>query len=162
MIFEGIAIGILTNLFSPENIQKIYDRLRKKKRTQKIEIKDIRKFWKIYRTSELELKDGMLIKIKGTLSKYAPMIIGDPKEKRELHEQYRKKLDKEKVKETSVIDPILSLTSGNTVWRINPIGDFIYFGLYQGIARNSIPVFVRNDYYSSIEGIFLKMIIRTV
>lgn len=156
MVFEGVAIALLTNFLKPEIVQKICDKLRMKKRKPKIEINDIRKFWKICGINEYELKEGTLITIKGTISKYAPMIVGDPKKKRELHKQYRKELVKEKVKQISVIDPMLSLTSGNTVWRIKPIGEYIYLGLYQGIARNSVPVFVEKDYYYSIEGIFFK------
>ena len=156
--FESVAEGIIASL-APAAIQKTWERIKKKKTRSEVEIKSIRKFWKIYRRSlrigEPELREGTLITLKGTLSKYAPMIIGDPIRKRELHKEYRKKLSERKVENTDAIDPKLSLTSGNTVWRIK-MSDFVYLGLYQGIVRNSIPVFVKKEYYESIEGIFFK------
>lgn len=156
--FESVVEGIAASL-APVIIQKTWERIKKKKTRSYVEIKSVRKFWKIYRRSfrigEPELREGMLITLKGTLSKYAPMIIGDPIKKRELHKEYRKKLSERKVDDMNTVDPKLSLTSGNTVWRIK-MGDFVYLGLYQGIVRNSIPVFVKKEYYESIEGIFFK------
>ena len=156
--FESVVERIIASL-APAAIQKTWERIKKKKTGSEVEIKSVRRFWKMYRKSsrigEPELREGMLITLKGTLSKYAPMIIGDPIKKRELHKEYRKKLSERKVEDTDRIDPKLSLTSGNTVWRIK-IGDFVYLGLYQGIVRNSIPVFVKKEYYESIEGIFFK------
>ncbi len=150
MLFESVIAGILTNFLTPEVIHGIWKRLSERKRRPTIEVSSVRRFWKMCRRSKYELREGMVVTIRGTLSKYAPMIVGDPRSKRDLHKEYRKKLKGENA------DPMLSLTSGNTVWRIKPLGDLVYLGLYQGIARNSIPIFVKMDYYSSIEGIFFK------
>ncbi|RJS84421.1 hypothetical protein CW713_02675 [Methanophagales archaeon] len=160
MLFETVITGILVNVLNPKTIREIWERLKKREKRSEIEIRDIRKFWKISR--EEELREGMYVTIKGTLSKYAPMTIGDPKVKREEHRKYRRtllELEKESKKPESItrtVDPMLSFTSGNTIWRIKPLGNLVHLGLYQGIVRNSIPVFIEEKYYEKVEGIFFK------
>jgi len=89
---------------APATIQKTWERIKKKKTRSEVEIKSIRKFWKMYRRSlrigEPELREGTLITLRDKLSKYAPMIIGDPIRKRELHKEYREKLSERKVEDT--------------------------------------------------------------
>lgn len=117
--------------------------------------KNVLEFWRASRREEL--KSGMYIKIKGTLSKYGPMIIGDPKLKREKHREFRRTLlEKAQPGSLSIydVDPILSLTAGETFWRFEPLNNLVYLGLYQGMIRNSIPVFMKEEYYEKIEVFF--------
>lgn len=124
-------------------------------RGPKKEYKSVQEFCKASRRGEL--KSGMDVTIKGTLSKYGPMIIGDPKLKRERHREFRRTLlEKAQPGAISIyaVDPILSLTAGETFWRFEPLNNLVYAGLYQGMIRNSVPVFIEEGYYEKVERFF--------
>ena len=115
----------------------------------KFNYKSVREFWAASRGDEL--RAGAYVTVKGTLSKYGPMIIGDPRLKREKHLEYRRTLlEKEKFGAESAytVNPALSLTAAQTVWRFEPLDNLVYLGLYQGIVRNSIPIFIEEEYYN--------------
>ncbi|CAB9497762.1 expressed unknown protein [Seminavis robusta] len=49
------------------------------------------------------------------------------------------------------INSMLSFTAAQMVWSLDfPSHSLKYFGLYQGIVRNSIPLFVTDDYYQKV------------
>jgi hypothetical protein len=106
-----------------------------------------------------DLKDGEYVSIKGALSKYAPMLIGPPKAKREVHRAYRRSIAEIDYKNNkTVVDPYLAFTAGQMVWRLDPQNStHMYLGLYHSIVRNSIPVFIDKNYYlDTVERIFSK------
>lgn len=118
-------------------------------RGPKVKYKDIREFWAASRRHVL--RAGTYVTIRGTLSKYGPMIIGDPRLKRERHLEYRRTLlEKEKpgAESAYTVNPALSLTAGATVWRFEPLNNLVYLGLYQAVIGNSIPIFIEEEYYN--------------
>ena len=101
-----------------------------------------------------DLADGTLVSLKCTLSRYAPLIVGSPFKKREAHLAFRKKMqdamNSPDVDEAK-LNALLSFTAGQMVWSINfPGSGFRFFGLYQAIVRNSIPLFVTEAYYQKL------------
>ncbi|MBN1999287.1 adenylate/guanylate cyclase domain-containing protein [candidate division KSB1 bacterium] len=121
------------------------------KNTSPVVIEKIMEFWQ---KDESIFEQNPLIMIEGTISQYAPMIIGNPLEKRQLHWEFRESLSQKHPKEElATINTMLAYTAGQMVWRLeNGIDrDWIYLGLYQGIVRNSIPVFISQEYYNSIK-----------
>jgi len=138
-------IGIAIPLFSG-----IRDLRAKGEETRgpKVEYRTIREFWAASRRDEI--RAGTCVTIRGTISKYGPMIVGDPRLKREKHLEYRRTLlerEESGAESAYTVNPSLSLTAGNTVWRFEPLDNLVYMGLYQGIVRNSIPIFVEEEYY---------------
>jgi len=107
------------------------------------------------------LKDGQRVTITGTISKFAPLLILPPQEKRRLHWAFRDWLSRQDDRETEVdvqikattraqIDAHLAYSAGQMVWRVAPTdGAWIFMGLYQSIVRNSIPIFIEKQYYNS-------------
>ena len=115
---------------------------------------NVRGFWAAARnrgpTHPNSLRAGAIVTVSGTLSLYGPMIVGDPRLKREKHLEYRSKLlEVEQSGDDSALtaNPTISLTSGNTVWRFAPASDLYYLGLYQGIVRNCIPVVANQGFF---------------
>lgn len=84
------------------------------------------------------------VQIKGTLSLYAPMIIGPPMMKRDTHLAFRTK--KDDFDEDS-LNASLAYSAGQMVERVRGDHHYYILGLYQGIVRNSIPVLVDPVYY---------------
>lgn len=125
----------------------------KGRRKDRVYFDNIVDFW------EGNLKEGKYVSIEGTLSKYAPMLIGHPNAKREVHRAYRRSIPEKDYKNIkTVVDAYLAFTAGQMVWRLNPQDStHVYLGLYHSIVRNSIPVFVDKDYYfNTVERIFSK------
>jgi len=119
----------------------------------KIDYDHITDYWENYKPADT----GNQITIRGSLSNYAPMLVGAPRAKRELHLAYRRsipKKDYENIK--TIIDANLAFTAGQMVWRFDPDDiDYVYLGLYQSIVRNSIPVFMTKEYYADkVKGYF--------
>lgn len=106
----------------------------------------IRQFW------EAEKEAGELVEIRGTLSKFAPFLPGNPNLKRTLHREYRRAILEEdyEANETTV-DAYLAFTAGQMVWRLDQLDQKkqkrVYLGLYHGIVRNSISILVDKGYY---------------
>ncbi len=116
-----------------------------------------------------DMETGTEVSIEGALSTYAPMLIGPPKLKRELHRAYRRQLppddynrslpEKEYESVKTTVDAKLAFTAGQMVWRLDleERVNWVYLGLYHSIVRNAIPVFVDKDYYfNSVQKIFSK------
>ena len=113
----------------------------------------VTEFW------EGDLREGEYVSIEGALSVYAPLLIGPPKAKRELHRAYRRSIPEKDYKNIrTVVDAYLAFTAGQMVWRLNPQDSkYVLLGLYHSIVRNSIPVFVDRDYYfNTVKEIFSK------
>jgi hypothetical protein len=120
------------------------------KNSDPIHLTSVSEFW------SGNLSKGQLVVVEGALSQYAPMFIGSPKLKREVHRGYRKAIpfdDSENQQQNSgAISANLSFTAGQMVLRLRPeetANDWVYMGLYHSIIRNSIPVFVTQEYYQS-------------
>lgn len=111
-----------------------------------IRVERISEFWK---TVSPKTSDGTRVAIDGTLSQYAPLLVGDPRTKRELHLEFRKALShKLSRKQEADINTMLAYTAGQMVLRFHEAcNEWFYLGLYHSIVRNSIPVFVAKDYY---------------
>ena len=114
-----------------------------------VELTSISNYW------TNDLKRGQWVSIEGALSQYAPMFIGPPKLKRDVHRGYRRAIpldDLEDMQESqTTVDANLSFTAGQMVLRLDPQETFnwVYMGLYHSIIRNSIPIFVDKDYYTN-------------
>lgn len=97
------------------------------------------------------------ITIRGQLSRFGPAVPGVPIGKRELHLETRRKLyeiEKDLIENgypvgPTTLDAILSFSAGQMVIRPQIINEspYVYLGLYQSIVRNSIPVFVKKQYF---------------
>jgi hypothetical protein len=101
------------------------------------EIGGVKEFWEAHRRDTLNT--GSYVTVEGTLSMYAPMIFGDPRLIKQRHFEFRDALSTEA---PTSIDALVSISSGQPVVRLEPMKGVYYAGLYQGIGRNSIPVFV--------------------
>lgn len=114
-----------------------------------IPLEKITEFWHM-ETSRLAAEPT--IEIEGTLSKYAPLLVGDPSMKKSLHLEFRKSLAKQiSDDKRSGVNTLLGYTAGQMVIRFSlPDMEWEFLGLYQGIVRNSIPIFVEKEYYRSV------------
>ncbi|RLM59736.1 hypothetical protein DVK02_03120 [Halobellus sp. Atlit-31R] len=101
------------------------------------EIGGVKQFWDAHRRDALET--GSYVTVEGTLSLYAPMIFGDPRLVKQRHFEFRDALSTEA---PTSIDALVSISSGQPVVRLEPMRGVYYAGLYEGIGRNSIPIFV--------------------
>eukprot|EP00978_Attheya_sp_CCMP212_P022673 scaffold68069_cov55-Attheya_sp.AAC.2 len=119
----------------------------------------ITRFWNT--KSEL-LVEGRVVQIKGTVSTYAPVVVGPPMLKRDAHLNFRTSAGA--VNESS-LNTLLTFSAGQMVWALSlpaekdPEGSGLsdharikegqvrYLGLYQGIVRNSIPLYVDSQYF---------------
>ncbi|MBI2006754.1 MAG: hypothetical protein HYS75_05815 [Nitrosopumilales archaeon] len=111
----------------------------------------ITEFWKQWR--EGYLKENQYVTFEGTLSKYIPMLIGDPREKIELHRRLRRENLERRQSEKNHLsaDTILAFTAGQMVWRPKLSREYVILGLYHSIVRNSIPIFVSKNYFEKIQ-----------
>ena len=115
-------------------------------------IHSIRHLWRM-RTDGV-LQEGKLVEIKGVVSQYVPLIIGSPITKRKVHLAYRQRLSKISDLEEEPIrkaqrNALLAFTAGQLVWRLHRVESAQWhpLGFYQAIVRNSVPLFVAQDYY---------------
>lgn len=129
---------------------------RKIKKKKEVKVNHISSFWEA--AMEGRINESCQVTIQGQLSVFAPFLIGSPKVKRECHLGYRRKVQKSTQKtEISKIDAMLAYTAGQMVWRLDIKRKFVMLGLYHSIIRNSIPIFVTNEYYTEkLEKIFKK------
>lgn len=114
-----------------------------------INLSKIGEFWK-----NKELEDGKYASVEGTLSKYAPLSIGYPKDKVFLHRAYRRDIiPKERFQKSKTeADANLAYTSGQMVWKLadDANSPWVFLGLYGCIVRNSIAVFVERNHYNEV------------
>lgn len=93
-----------------------------------------------------------MVTVRGTLSQFAPMMMGPPRAKRLLHREFRKAIETHRLfgKKRITINACLSISSGQMVHSEAPRNrPKRLLGLYESIARNCIPVFVTNEYYEA-------------
>ena len=108
------------------------------------EIGGVKEFWSAHRRNTLDT--GSYVTVEGTLSLYAPMIFGDPRLIKQRHFEFRDALSTDA---PTSIDALVSISSGQPVVRLEPMEGVYYAGLYEGIGRNSIPVFVDEGRFDS-------------
>ena len=107
-------------------------------------------FWR----DQGQLENLRLATVSGTLSRFAPLIVGSPKAKARLHKEFRQKIETNrgfgKLK-SFTIDACMSMSAGQMVAK-ERLGDKpkLLLGLYSSIVRNSIPVFVKREYYTQV------------
>jgi hypothetical protein len=104
----------------------------------------IRDFWK-----PGAIRHGQRIAIAGSLSVYAPFLMGSPKLKRNLHRSFRRAAMRLKKKMgPTFVDALMAYTAGQMVWRLESSSmPYVFMGIYHSIVRNSIPIFVDKSYY---------------
>jgi len=114
-------------------------------------VASVRDFWQGRRDL---LRDYSGVEIEGTLSQYAPLVVGPPLAKQRLHKEFRRNLKRYvgqqdgEAQAQCNINTCISLTAGQMVIRtVAQDADYLYFGLYNSIVRNSIPVFVARDHF---------------
>jgi len=104
------------------------------------ELGSVKQFWAAHRKADLDT--GSYVTVEGTLSTYAPMIFGDPRLIKQRHFELRDALSTDA---PGSIDALVSISSGQPILRLQPMKGVYYAGLYEGIGRNSIPLFIDKD-----------------
>ncbi|MEM0988424.1 MAG: toll/interleukin-1 receptor domain-containing protein [Pseudomonadota bacterium] len=111
------------------------------------QIGTVARFWQ--QAAALE-QAGAPVIVQGTLSQFAPMMIGPPQAKAMMHKDFRELLSEhaeEGEGRSASIDACLSMTAGQMVMRTHAANaGWHYFGLYNSIVRNSIPTFISTEY----------------
>lgn len=152
--FRGIVTELLTCTASDvpgTEIAKKGEATASRQGADQLTFTRVSDFWK---ADPGALKEGGVVVAEGTISEFAPLLIGPPEEKRSIHREYRnwlstdEQLDDEK---RGRIDAYLAYSAGQMVWRLDPLAsNWRFLGLYQGIVRNSIALFVERDYFDRI------------
>ena len=105
-------------------------------------------FWKADRST---VEAGTVVAIEGTLSEFAPLVLGSPTAKRSAHLEFRRALAAgglDNQRRRTAVNALLAFSAGQMVWRLDLKGTgWKYLGLYQAIVRNSIAVFVEEEIY---------------
>ncbi|MFH1160852.1 MAG: toll/interleukin-1 receptor domain-containing protein [bacterium] len=105
-------------------------------------------FWK---TKSTILRDLDLAKVQGTVSQFAPMLMGSPRAKRVLHREFRKAIETHRrfgELKRLTINACMSISAGQMVHHeVRDENKKRLLGLYESIVRNSIPIFVLSEYY---------------
>jgi hypothetical protein len=108
----------------------------------------VSEFWKAQSTV---LKELGIVTVPGTLSKFAPMLMGPPYAKRMLHREFRRAIETNRrfgAQKRLTINACMSISAGQMVHQEARSGNRKrLLGLYESIVRNTIPVFVLPDYY---------------
>jgi len=115
-----------------------------------IAVKSVSDFWKDIESISSQRK---LVSVSGTFSQFAPFMIGPPIAKEELHKDFRDQIELRGRKLPPSVSACLSLTAGQMVVRVGEPSlkrKYLYFGLYNSIVRNSIPVFIDNEYFDQV------------
>lgn len=104
-------------------------------------------FWK----AKSLLEELNLVTVQGTLSQFAPMLMGPPRAKRLLHREFRKAIETDRQfgeRKRLTINACMSISAGQMVHReVRKDNRKRLLGLYESIVRNSIPIFVLPEYY---------------
>lgn len=105
-------------------------------------------FWK---AKSILLADLEMVTVRGTLSQFAPMLMGPPRAKRRLHREFRKAIETDRLfgeRKRLTINACMSISAGQMVHReVRRENRKRLLGLYESIVRNAIPVFVLPEYY---------------
>lgn len=92
--------------------------------------------------------------VPGTLSQYAPMLMGPPNAKRALHREFRQAIETDRhfgQRKRLTINACMSISAGQMVHRdTRDDSSKRLLGLYESIVRNAIPVFVQADYFERV------------
>ncbi len=115
---------------------------------QATQFRTVSAFWKAKSTLLEELD---LVTVQGTLSQFAPMLMGPPRAKRLLHREFRKAIETDRKfgeRKRLTINACMSISAGQMVHReVRKDNRKRLLGLYESIVRNSIPIFVLPEYY---------------
>lgn len=96
------------------------------------------------------------VEMTATISTFAPAMPGVPQRKRDLHRDVRRSIPQIEAQMKkrghgvgpTTIDALLAYTAGQMVVRLaDDTTPYAYAGLYHSIVRNSIPLFVKQDYH---------------
>lgn len=92
--------------------------------------------------------------VEGTLSLYAPMLMGPPSAKRALHREFRQAIESDRhfgQRKRLTINACMSISAGQMVHReARADNDKRLLGLYESIVRNALPVFVLPEYHEQV------------
>lgn len=104
------------------------------------------------------LEDTGLVAVRGTLSQFAPMLMGSPRAKRNLHRAFRRAIESDRrfgeLKRVT-INACMSISAGQMVQReVRQENRKRLLGLFEGTVRNSIPVFVLPESYPDLLATF--------
>jgi hypothetical protein len=92
--------------------------------------------------------------VRGTLSVYAPMLMGPPAAKRALHREFRQAIESDRrfgQRKRLTINACMSISAGQMVHREARAGnDKRLLGLYESIVRNALPVFVLPEFHERV------------
>lgn len=92
--------------------------------------------------------------VEGTLSVYAPMLMGPPSAKRALHREFRQAIESDRhfgQRKRLTINACMSISAGQMVHReARADNDKRLLGLYESIVRNALPVFVLPEYHEQV------------
>jgi hypothetical protein len=121
-----------------------------------VALPSVSQFW---REVDVLAEQKRLVSIAGTFSEFAPFMTGPPIAKEALHKDFREQIDVQGLGNSESVDACLSLTAGQMVVRVDFASfnsKYVYFGLYNSIVRNSIPVFIERNYFQQMaNGIFV-------
>ena len=122
-------------------------KLRLHRQPQPSQFHTVSAFWKARSTLLGELD---LVTVQGTLSQFAPMLMGPPRAKRLLHREFRKAIETNRQfgeRKRVTINACMSISAGQMVHReVRRDNRKRLLGLYESIVRNSIPIFVLPEY----------------
>lgn len=126
------------------------------KRTGCQEFENVSAFWR----ARPQLDTMGFATVQATLSRFAPLVMGPPGAKRRLHKEFRQAIEMDRAfgkRKSLTIDACMSVSSGQMVVRETLEGKpKLLLGLYSSIVRNSIPVFVKREYYERVVGRLFK------
>ena len=116
----------------------------------------VTEFWRMIEAAGDATPPVEYVDLRGALSSYAPALPGIPWYKRKVHRDVRRQYESIRAQMVedgrtiapTTLDALLAFTAGQMVVRVRPGGmEYVYLGLYHSIVRNSIPVFVRREYF---------------
>lgn len=116
----------------------------------------VTEFWKMIEETDDATPEVQYVSLRGALSTFAPALPGIPWLKRDVHREVRRGYERMREQlaqdgrpvASSTLDSLLGFSAGQMVVRVDPANlQYVYLGLYHSIVRNSIPVFVRREYY---------------
>lgn len=127
-------------------------------RVKRAEFPTVSAFWKA-RSAILGELD--VVTVEGTLSQYAPMLMGTPRAKRALHREFRKAIESHRrfgESKRLTINACMSISAGQMVHReVRGENKKRLLGLYESVVRNSIPIFVLPECFDhEVVPLFLK------
>lgn len=136
----SLAIGVISLGVDAGTL--VHDRMEGSDEADGMAFDSVLDFWEAF--GDGRLSEGDRVTVTGTLTDYGPVTFGPPRAVKEGHFRLREALAHADV-DPGTIDGLVSLSSGNPLIRVAPEKGVRYAGLYEGIGRNSVPVFVDSD-----------------